>query len=370
MVLRQKNGLPKYCSYNTDRHGKKRVRFRKSGYSTYLPGQPWSEQFMRAYGDALAGLEPHSEGVGVERTRPGSISALLVRYYRSPEFNGLADSSKKMRKRILDRFREQHGDKLVRNLERRHVKDIIGSMSDRPQAANNLLKFLKVILNFAVDIEMVDRNVATGIRRYPEGGGFHTWTEQEIEHFESVHAVGSKARLAMGLLLYLGQRRSDIVKIGHQHFQGTKIKIAQQKTGANLLIPVHPDLMNLINLAPRDNLTILTNSSGQPFSAAGFGNWFRIQCNQAGLQHCSAHGLRKAAARRLAEAGCSDFEISSITGHKSLSEVSRYTRDAKQELMAERAVRSMPGSNKEQNLSNLSTRLDNSSSKALKTKDC
>lgn len=287
-----KNGLPKYCSYNRDRHGKNRVRFRKAGYSVYLQGVPWSEAFMRAYGDALAGLKPTQEGVGTERTRPGSISALLVRYYRSPEYNRLAESSKVMRRRILEKFREKHGNKMVRNLERKHVKDIIGSMSDRPQAANNLLKFLKVILNFAVDIEMVERNVAAGIRRYPEGSGFHTWTEEDISRFENCHKAGSSARLAMGLLLYLGQRRSDVIKIGRQHIESGVIKVSQQKTGAYLKIPIHPELRKLIDLAPMDNMTILTTSAGLPFTAAGFGNWFRKQCDEADLRHCTSHGLR------------------------------------------------------------------------------
>jgi hypothetical protein len=48
---------------------------------------------------------------------------------------------------------------------------------------------------------------------------------------------------------------------------------------------------------------------GKPFTAAGFGNWFREQCNAACLPHCSFHGLRKAASVRLAEAGCTPHEM-------------------------------------------------------------
>ena len=48
-------------------------------------------------------------------------------------------------------------------------------------------------------------------------------------------------------------------------------------------------------------LNFLCTAQGQPLTAAGFGNWFRDACNAAGLNNCSAHGLRKAAARRLAE---------------------------------------------------------------------
>jgi integrase len=97
---------------------------------------------------------------------------------------------------------------------------------------------------------------------------------------------------------------------------------------------------------------------GAPFTPAGFGNWFRDQCNAAGLPHCSSHGLRKAAATRLANAGCSTDQIKAMTGHKSLSEVARYTRAADQQRLAGEALRIQLRAEREQDLSNLATRLD------------
>jgi site-specific recombinase XerD len=93
-----------------------------------------------------------------------------------------------------------------------------------------------------------------------------------------------------------------------------------------------------------DHLTFLTTDKGEPFTPAGFGNAFRDWCNEAGLpKHCSAHGLRKAACRRLAEAGCSAHEIASISGHVTLSEVQRYTKAADQKRMARSAMQRLPG---------------------------
>jgi integrase len=101
-----------------------------------------------------------------------------------------------------------------------------------------------------------------------------------------------------------------------------------------LAIPIHAKLAAIIAETPADNLNLLTTKAGKPFSPAGVGNWFRDRCNEAGLPHCSAHGLRKAAARRLAEAGCTTHEIAAITGHASLSEVQRYTKAADQKRLA------------------------------------
>src|SRR5262249_11148250 len=108
--------------------------------------------------------------------------------------------------------------------------------------------------------------------------------------------------------------------------------------------------------------TFLVTERGAPFTSAGFGNWFRERCNEAGLSQCSAHGLRKAAATRLANAGCSTDQIKAITGHKSLSEVARYTRAADQQRLARQAMNTLRAE-QEQKLSNRPTRLDKAGSK-------
>src|SRR2546430_7321185 len=142
----------------------------------------------------------------------------------------------------------------------------------------------------------------------------------------------------MALLLYSGQRRGDVIRMGPQHVRSGVLYVKQEKTGAELAIPVHPELATVIASAPSGHLTFLTTRVGRPFEASTFSHWFRDQCDKAGLPHCSAHGLRKAAARRLAEAGCTAHEIGAITGHASLTELVRYTRAADQRRLAEAAM--------------------------------
>jgi integrase len=133
------------------------------------------------------------------------------------------------------------------------------------------------------------------------------------------------------------------VQMGRQHVRGGVLFLRQQqKTGTPLEIPVHPELQAVLDATPSNHLTFLTTSLGKPFSAAGFTNWFRECCNEAGLpKGTSAHGLRKAACRRLAEAGCSANVIAAISGHKSLNEVQRYTAAADQLRMARMGMEAM-----------------------------
>ena len=101
---------------------------------------------------------------------------------------------------------------------------------------------------------------------------------------------------------------------------------------------MHPELAAIIDATPTKHLTFLTTAHGRSFTPAGFGNAFREWCNEAGLPHCSAHGLRKAAAARLAERGATAHEIMAVTGHRSLEEVERYTRAARQGRLADAAM--------------------------------
>ncbi len=340
MRKRKRSRLPEYVTRFTDRHGKARYRFRRKGQHTYyFKAEFGSPEFQAEYDACLRKVNAPRIEPGRDRTKAGSFSDLIVRYYGAPEFTGLADSTKRTYRNQIERFRAEHGDKPVRLVERRHVKAILGARADTPAAANNLLDRLKTLFDFAIDEGMRRDNPARGVRSFRMNrDGFHSWTEDEIAAYEATHAPGTRARLAEALLLYTGQRRSDVVRMGHQHVSNGRIRVRQQKTGTHLWIKMHSELASIIAQTPRDNLTFLVTAYGKPFSAAGFGNWFRECCDSAGLSKCSAHGLRKAAARRLAEAGCTNQQIKAITGHRTEAEVARYTQAAEQEKLADQAM--------------------------------
>jgi integrase len=334
------------------------VRFRRNDVSVYLTGIPWSEDFMRQYAAALEADQQQSAQVGASlRSLPGSFSVLCASYYGSPEFRGLKASTQRVRRNILEHFRAEHGHRKLKDLQITHVRSIIGAKASTPEAANNLLKILRVILNYAMAEGMIAGNPALVVKRYKRRGeGIHTWSENEVAQFEARHAVGSKARLALELLLSTGQRRGDVVKMGWQHVEGDCIAVRQEKTAEPLLIPIDAPLAEVLAALPRSNLTFLLTEFGQPFTAAGFGNWFRKRCNEAGLPQCSAHGLRKLAATRLANAGCSSEMIKAITGHRSDSALAPYIRKANKAKLA-RDAKAMARAKGEQNLPKMETQV-------------
>jgi integrase len=243
-----------------------------------------------------------------------------------------------MRRAILERFRASYGDRQIGGLQRVHIVNLLGSK--KPFAARNWLKTIRGLMQFLVASGQRQDDPTAGIKlARARAGEIHSWSEAEIKQYEARHAIGTRARLALALLLYTAQRRSDVVVMGRQHVQDGAFVVRQQKTGKALEIPVHPALAKILAASPSEHLTFLTTGNGRPFSAAGFGNLFRQWCDEAGLpKHCSAHRLRKAGCRRLAEAGCTEHQIAAISGHLSLSEIQRYTRAANQSKMARAAM--------------------------------
>jgi len=359
----------RYVKEYRDQTGVVRRYFRR-GKAKEIPlrGEPGSREFMEAY---QAALEQHSEPpakpIGSSRTEPGTMAALIASYYSSGAYKNLAPITRATYRNEIEKIRQQHGTKRVAKLGRDHIKKLVAEKAETPGAANKLLRVLKMLMRFALDMDPPMRrdDPTAGLKklRVP-GDGFRAWKDADIAVFEAVHPVGSRARLALALLLFTAQRRSDVIRMGRQHVRAGLIAVKQQKTGAALWIPIHRDLQAVLDATPADNLTFLVTASGKPFSPAGFGNWFGDCCREAGLSvGFNAHGLRKAAARRLAEAGCTANQIMAITGHRSLAEVERYTLAAEQVMLARQAIDRL-GTKSEQAVSNPTGALDKSEKKA------
>lgn len=328
---------PRYCQGFVDRHGHARWYFRRPGFPrAVLPGLPWSPEFMAAYEKAKEG----ERSIGKSKTVPGSVSALVASYYETPDYKGLSVTTKATYRGIIERFRAEHGDKRVAKIQREHIKHLVAAKSETPMAANNLLRMVRMLMKHAMDTDLRRDDPTAGIRRIKNRSqGFQTWEEEHIAAFEQHHKRGTRAHLAMSLLLHTGQRRSDVIRMGRQHIRNGVMMVTQQKTGADVGIPVHADLQAAIAHAPKDNLTFLVTAQGAAFTPAGFTNWFRDMVKEAGLPDgLSPHGLRKAICRRLAEAGCTPHEIMAISGHKTLKEVTRYTVAANRQRLAQRAM--------------------------------
>lgn len=344
-----------------DRHGKLRYRYRRKGCKTvYLHGLPGSPEFAAAYQRATGGkIEP-----GATRTVEGTLNALAVVVYASAEWRVLSKTTQATYRGIIERIRNDYGHLPVAGIGQGHVRQMRDKRAEKPTAANNFVKVLRWMLAIAVERKMRVDNPCIGIKPLKiEGDGFHTWTEAEVETFEKHWPVGTKQRTAFDLLLFTVQRSGDVRMMGRQHLAAGRLDFTQEKTGAKLSLPVVPALAASLETVPKDQMLFLVNQFGVGYTAKGFGNWFSEACRDAGLAQCSAHGLRKTGATRLADAGCSEAEIMAWTGHQTPKEVQRYTKARNQKGLADRAA---ARTETERTMATRPNLVDNPPSKALK----
>jgi len=330
---------PPYTHGFTDRHGKPRFYFRRPGFERIvLPGLPWSEEFMEAYGAALTDSACVPDA-GVSLARGEDFDALAVRYYASASYLQLAPATKTRYRIEIERLRRDYGSRAVVGLARKEIVEMFGRRAARPWAANNWLRLLKRLMKFAVEIGMRRDDPTTGVARIKvKSKGFPTWEEEHIAKYRECHPLGTMARLALELLLNTGQRRGDVLRMGRRHIRSGTLSIEQRKTGMLVQIPVMPALVAAIDAMPSEHRTFLATDCGKPLSANGFGRWFRKRADEAGIpKGYTAHGLRKANATRLAEAGCTEHELMAWGGWSTLAEVQRYTKAANRKRLAESA---------------------------------
>jgi len=355
--MKRRNPFPG-TARTTDRHGKVRWRFRKGAVDTYLPGPYGSVEFRAAYEAALAG----SKSPAIRSTAdPASLEWLIEAYLASPAYlRNLSPGRRKSLRGLLDFLRIEAGKLPFARFAARHVEALMNK-KDGPTAANNVKKTLSILFNFAIKHELGGQKhnpARHAERRKERADGFHTWTDSEIRKFLDHHGPGSKARLALLIFLRTGAARQDAAAMGWQNVTGGRIRYRRGKTGIEADLPIWPDLAEELAHVSSTDLLFLTHSGGRGYRPETLGNWFKDQCIAAGLPHCTAHGLRKAGATQMADAGATDRQIMAFLAHGSPKEGATYTKKAGRAGLADGAFAKLEGPKPERNVSNLNKKLD------------
>lgn len=320
-----------------DRHGTRRYYFRKKGHARApLPGAPGSPEFMKAYQEAL---ERPARVPASKAPVAGTFGALCHEYANSTEFSRLAVLTRREMTYVIRKLEAKLTDWPVPALERKHILRWRDSLKEKPGAANKMLRVVKVLLSFAVERDYRRDNPSTGIKVL-KSGEHRAWTAEELEAFEARWAPGTLERTAYALALYSGQRRTDVARMSPASIAGNALKVVQQKTGAVLTIPMHPELLNALAVW-RGSVpgAILTGKMGKPLNPIYFGHLMAEAISAAGLSDdCVLHGLRKSAAVALIDAGCTPHQAAAVTGHQTARMLEHYAKRRDQEKLGKAAM--------------------------------
>ncbi len=311
------------------RKGRTYWYFRRAGKYVRLPDDPDSQAFDTAYWSIRSGK------ANITQT---TFDALITSYYQTPRFKGLKASTKAEYRRTLELIREKNARKDFTKLRRRDVIAARDNYADTWRKANAMVEQLSILANHAIELEWITSNPASGVEKL-KGGEYEPWPEAKLEAFET-YCTGndlSTALTAYHLCIGTGQRIGDVVKMEWEHFDGEYVEVVQEKTGTRVWIYCPSRLRTFLNNLPRRGRYVIAKNLTQPVSKRRV--QFLVQEVREAIEAKKfvIHGWRYNAARELAEAGCSDVEIQSVTGHKTLAMVQKHRAQANQKRLSKSA---------------------------------
>jgi len=319
--------------------------------------------YFRHTGERLPD-EPHARAMRVleiqkERERfkstgkavyaPGSFDDLCDAYLRSDDYGSLALTTRGDYRERIDWLRQRFGALQVSGIDREFVVALRDKLAAKPRAADWMLQVLRRLLYFALDRPSrygLQYNPAARFKRAwrPSASSNRPWTPAEVA---AMTKVPGPIATAVMLGAHLGQREGDVLRLTWAQFDGEAVTLRQSKTGEQLVVPPHPELVAYLERLPRIELgTIVVGARGRPLTGNGFRTLFQRQRAAAGVLGITFHGLRHTAAQALAEAGCSEAEIRAVLGHRTSQMASHYTRRADQARLAGAAVERLVGLSK------------------------
>ncbi|HEV8491705.1 MAG TPA: tyrosine-type recombinase/integrase [Candidatus Angelobacter sp.] len=269
-----------------------------------------------------------------------TVGDVLAAWQRSPEWNALASVTQRHYSTYI---RPLLGMESVaaHKIERRQIVDIRNALVEArgPGAATAFVRAASALFGWAVENGWLKTTPTLRMKRL-SGGHLPTWTQQDLDL--ALAHLPEHLRRPVVLAAYSGQRRGDLVRLPWSAYDGKSLRLKQQKTGAALVVPCHPLLVGELDRwrAEAKSTMILANKFGRPWRPNNLTKQLQMAlADIPGFQRgANIHGLRKLAAVRLAEAGCTLHEIGAITGHKSLAMIQLYTAATDQERLANAAV--------------------------------
>ncbi|WP_208439280.1 tyrosine-type recombinase/integrase, partial [Bartonella tribocorum] len=328
------------------RHGKI-IWYVRIGHGTRfrIEGTYGTQEFVDNY--TLA-LKQAQNGTSKKRKQTrlveGSFDWLLHQYLQSIQWHNQSESTKKVKYRILNNVSKHIGERAYKSIEKHHILDAVDRRRATPAAAKHFLTSLNGLFNWAVDNALLNRNPAFNIKapKSLNSVGLAPWLEEDIDKYYKQWAIGTHERVWVDVLLYTGLRRGDAVRIGWKDVKDNIIHLKTEKSQfkTDVFLPILPELAETLKIGPIGEETFICSKTNKKFIKESFGNAFRDACNAAGIKK-SAHGLRKLAATRAANAGATVSQMKALFGWTEDKMASLYTKTADRKRLAIEAIKKL-----------------------------
>ena len=320
------------------RHGKvawyARIGGSSRGPRVRLRADFGTAEFWAEYQSAL-GSAPRQPAALHE----GTLAWLIERYREKTAWTHLSAATRRRRENIFLHVVETAGAQPVAKITTATMMAARDRRSTTPAQAKHFLAAMRGLFRWAVKAKHVRSDPTVGVDNLPlpKSDGFIPWTEEDVAAYEKRWLIGTRQRVWLDVLLYTGLRRGDAVRFGKQHVKNGVGTIKTEKTDTVVTLPILPVLAETLAAGPCGDLTFIAGGRGRPLTKESFGNLFRKACRDAGVLG-SAHGVRKIAATRAANAGATVAELEAIFGWQGGTMAALYTRAADRRRLAQGAM--------------------------------
>ena len=335
MITTMPRPRPPFLSREVSRHGRAVWYVRRNGKRIRLRAEFGTPEFDAEYQMALAAHQPATE----VRTTAGTLGWLIGCFRGAAAWQARSESTRAKWDGIYRQVLKAAGNAPLSAITPKVIRAGLERRSRTPGQAAHFLNAMRALFRWAVKTQLMKADPTASIEApvRSRDAGIRPWTEEDVAAFEYRWPIGTRQRVWQDVLLYTGLRRGDAVRLGRQHVRDGIATIKTEKTGTIVTIPILPVLAETLAAGPCGDLSFITGARGQPMAKQSFSNEFAIACRAAGVPG-SAHGVRKIAATRAANAGATVAELKAIFGWSGGKMASHYTRSADRQRLAERAM--------------------------------
>jgi integrase len=301
-------------------------------------------EFDSEYQAALAGQPRQTKA---SNAAAGTLAWLIEQYRSTTSWTDLSLATRRNREHHFRQVIEKAGHHPIRAISREHI--VKGRDSRTPAQARKFLDAMRGLFKWAKEAKHVTADPTDGVKnpKQRKGPGFPVWTDADADAYDKRWPIGTKERVWRDVLFYTGLRRGDAVRLGRQHVRDGVATLRTEKSQGEMIvsIPILPVLQRTLDAGPIGDLAFICGKAGKPLTKESFGNAFKDACRAAGLHNRSAHGCRKIAATRAAEAGATVAQLNAIFGWKGTAMASLYTEAADRKRLALEAMVKVQGAN-------------------------
>lgn len=268
--------------------------------------------------------------------KPTTLNEVIAEYQTTERWLNLAARTRFMYQDHVEKM-AGFGSKKLKDIERRDIVEFLNWFNSTPSVPKIMLVVLRNAFNHALDCGYITHSPIPPVKFVGKTNPIPRWTDAELEEFIATAPLYLARTIVTAL--YTGQRRSDLANIMDCDYDGRVVRVNQQKTGKRLIIPVHENLKQALDVKkPKPEMPyLLWNAHGDKWTACNLSRTVQRHAKKIGARNTTIHGIRKSTASKLAEAGATVPQIAAITGH-SFKEVERYVTEADKMKLAEQAI--------------------------------